>query len=101
MNLDLFRVLMSADQEAAQQFIDYDLWRLACMAFGVTDTQCGDYSRAARAFAATTFYPNDAVVEAARRAALEALQRGEPLPTDVEQAVQALFARQLAAVIGL
>lgn len=99
MNLNLFRVLTPAEREAQQQFIDYELWRIACMKCGVSDTQCGDYNRAAVLFAQTTFYPNDAIVATARQSALEALQRGEPMPTDPEAAVQSLFARQLAALL--
>lgn len=100
MNLNLFRVLSPAEQEAMQQFIDYDVWRLQCMALGATDAQLGDYERSARAFALTTVYPNDAIIATARKAAKEALLRGEPMPQDAEREVQRQFARELAWLIG-
>ena len=88
--------MFSFIQESMQSFVDYETWRIACAHFDVTDTQCGDYNRAAVAFAQTTAFPNTAVVEVARKAALEALARGEPMPQDIEAAVQDQFARQLA-----
>lgn len=100
MNLNLFRVLTPAEQEAIRQCTEYDTWRLTCMALGATDAQIGAYERSARAFAPTTVYPNEAVIVAARRAAQEALARGEPMPQDAEAAVQKLFAQQLAKLIG-
>ena len=98
--MSLHPILTPAEQEAVRQFAEYDTWRLTCMALGATDAQLGAYERSARAFAATTFYPNDAVIVAARRAAQEALARGEPMPEDAEMAVQRLFAQQLATLIG-
>ena len=89
------------EQVAAQEWIEYDEWRIICSRFGVSDTQCGDYERSARAFAVTTPYTNSEIVAAARRAVLEALMRGEPMPQDAEAALNAGFSRHLARMMEL
>jgi hypothetical protein len=90
----------SAELDAMQARSAYDEWRIACAHLGVNDTQCADYERSARAFAATLTSPNSETVAKARRVALEALARGEPMPQDAETALNAGFAQYLKRVMG-
>jgi lipase chaperone LimK len=101
MNLNLFRVLSPVEQEAQRQHADRDTWHVQCRSLGATPAQLDAYEESAQAFARTTIYPNTRIVAEARRAALEALRQGKPLPADAEAAVQSVWARDLAKLIGL
>ena len=101
MNLNLFRVLSPVEQAAQRQYAERDVWQTRCKTLGATIEQIDAYEERAQAFARTTVYSNDRIVAEARRAALEALQQGKPLPADVEVAVQSVWARDLARLLGL
>jgi hypothetical protein len=101
MNLNLFRVLTPAEQEAQQQYIDRQKWRAACTTLGATAEQLDAYETRAREYAITTPYPNTRIVAEARRAALESLAQGDGIPEDIEEAVQSIWARDLARLLGL
>lgn len=101
MNLNLFRVLSPVEQEAQRQYTELETWRAAAIALGALPEEVDHYDARSHAFARTTPYPNDRIVAEARRAALEVLTQGKPLPTDVESAVQSVWARDLARLLGL
>src|SRR4051812_2678087 len=90
-----------AELAAVQAFAEREQWRLECRALGATREQIRSYEESARAFAATTPHPNSVMVESLQRAAIEALARGEGMPTDAEQAIQSMFARELARIFGV
>lgn len=99
--MNLFRVLSPDEQAAMQAYADQEAWTLQCRALGATPEQCATYERSAQAFAATTIYPNSRIVAEARKAALDALARGEPMPLSAEQILQALWSRELARQLGV
>lgn len=100
-NLNLFRVPSPAEQEAQRQYTELQTWAATCRALGAAPEQLAAYEHAAQAYARTTIYPNSAIVAAARKAAQEALARGESLPQDVEAAIQQMWDRELAVRLGL
>lgn len=101
MNLNLFRVLSPAEQEAQRQYAELEQWQAACLALGATPAQLVAYERAAQTYARTTLYPNSAIVTQARQAAKEALMRGEPMPQDIAATVQQMWGRELATKLGM
>ena len=101
MNLNLFRILSPAEQEAQRQYTELQTWAAACRSLGAAPEELAAYENAAQAYARTTIYPNNAIVAEARKAAQEALARGEPLPQDIAAAMQQMWARELAALLGL
>ena len=96
LNLNLFRVLTPAEQEARRPFDELQIWAGVCRALGAAPEQLAVYENAAQAYATTTLYPNSAIVSVAREAAYDALRRGDPLPTDPEAAIRLLWNRQWA-----
>jgi hypothetical protein len=100
MNLNMFRVPTAAEQEALRQYAEREQWAVQCRALGASRDAIRAYDAAARAYAMTTLYPNERVVTEARKAALDALLRGDPFPSDPEQALRLLWARELAQLIG-
>lgn len=101
MNLNMFRVLTIEEQAALQQYADMDEWRIACLSLGATLEQILDYEKSAQEFAITTAYPNSRIIAEARKAAKDALLRGESMPQDAERALQSLWAHELRRIIGL
>jgi hypothetical protein len=99
MNLSLFRVLSQVEQEAMRALADRERWVADCVALGASREALLDYDARATAYARTTIYPNSRMQSEARRAALEALQRGETLPADPEVAIKELWARDLARLL--
>jgi hypothetical protein len=93
LNLNMFRT----DVQAAQPYAELQAWATACRNLGADPAQLAAYENAAQAYATTTIYPNSTIVYEAREAAHQALQRGEPLPKDPEEAIQAMWNRQWAA----
>lgn len=84
---------------AIRQYAEQETWRHQCGALGVSGQQIILYEERALAFAATTIYPNSDVVCYLRMLALEALKRGEPMPTDPKQTIEAEDLRQMARLI--
>lgn len=100
MNLNMFRVLSPAETAALQQFADQERWIVESLAMGASLQALLDYDAQALAYAQTTPYPNQRIVSEARRAAREALLCGKPLPTDVQAAIQTMWARDMARILS-
>jgi hypothetical protein len=100
MNLNMFRMPTPAEQEALRQYAEREQWEVQCRALGVSLDTIRAYDAAARAYAMTALYPNERVVAEARKAAHDALLRGEPMPADPEQALRSLWVRELVRLIG-
>lgn len=99
MNLNLFRVLTAAEQEAQRALADREAWLAQCEALGASRAALLEWDAAAVAYAPTTLYRNDRVINEARRAVREALMRGAPMPADVATALRELWARDVAGML--
>lgn len=94
-------VICSVEEQATlREFADHERWSYQCNQLGAAMDQIAAYEASARAYARTTVYPNDQVVEYARKLAREALARGEPMPVSAAAAIEADNARQLVRLIG-
>jgi hypothetical protein len=87
-------------QAKAQELAERERRIYEYQALGVTRDQVDAFERSAYEYAATTMQPNHEVVEGAHLLALEALKRGEPMPTDVMRVFQAAHVRYLLSLIG-
>lgn len=92
-----FIICNVAEQAVAQQYAATERWEYECQALGATLQQCRAYSIDAWRYATTTMYPNDRIINYARYVAIEALKRGESMPTSAEAAIEAAEMRGLAA----
>lgn len=95
-----FVICNVAEQDQIRQHADYEEWRTRCMALRADSDAIQSYDACARAYAATTVYPNSDVVAYVRRLALQALACGEPMPATPEAAIEAENNRRLLAALG-
>lgn len=88
------------EQAQFKAYEDREYWQHQCLVLGATTEQLRVYDQDAQRYAATTIYPNHHVVAYARQVALEALKRGERMPTNAEQAMHDEEMRTLARLLS-
>jgi predicted phosphoadenosine phosphosulfate sulfurtransferase len=94
-------VPLTAEELALYEaMVEREKWEHMLRALGVSVEAVRAYEADALAFAASTVYPNHAVILWARQAAKAAVLRGEPMPTSAEAAIQHERARELGRLIG-
>jgi hypothetical protein len=79
--------------------MDYTEWLHKLAVLGVGGDVAARYDALARAYAATTVYPNSDVIAYCRQLALDALLRADPMPATPEGAVEAENARRMVQLL--
>lgn len=95
-----FVICSEEERRALLEYAYTEAWEYRCMQLGATRDQLLAYDRSIYDYARTTVYPNDRVVEYARKLAHEALARGEPMPASAEAAIEAENERYMLRLVG-
>lgn len=96
-----FIICNTAEQARYRQMTDTAVWMTACRALGAAPDAIAAYNGAAYVYARTTLYSNSDVVAYARQCALDALRRGEPMPSTPEAAIEREQAEGLRRALNL
>jgi hypothetical protein len=79
-------------QAMQRAYVEHQNWRTQCFMLGATATQVDSFEESVRG----SMYPFDAV----RDLALAALQRDEPMPENVDQAIEAAQREIVRRLLG-
>jgi hypothetical protein len=83
-----FIICSVEQQNIYRQYANREAWIVACLLLGGDRARLDAFDQDATRYAATTVYPNSDVVAYCRTVVKQALQRGEPLPTTAQEAIE-------------